>query len=864
MPLSQSFAEHAARRYAERRPLLAEKDREVEAFLAPLSPDEALLARSFVATLPLTDVFDTPLETLLGFARHALMLREGPAAGLPEDVFIHYVACPRINNEPLEDVRPALWAELAPRVAGLSAERAVVEVNYWCAEMATYQTTDGRTLGARGVIAAAAGRCGEESTLLVTALRAVGIPARQLYTPWWAHCDDNHAWVEAYADGAWHYLGACEPEEALDRGWFTAASGRAPMVSTRLFSDYGCAAGDVLMRSGCAYVVNVTSSYADETRLAVRVTDAAGAPVAGATVSLEVLNMAGWRPLVTLSTDASGSCAVALGRLTVRVHASCGELMAERDVDTAEVSEVTLALAAAPAAGAWADLDVRAPEDHPARSQALSPEDAERGRARKAAADELRRDRVAAMRAHAAELAARAAELRPGDGRAAVARRVERALGHADEVFSFLTAGPEPERFALLASLAEKDYLDLTADVLEGHLASALAARDPELDREVWERFVLCPRVHLEHLSPWRPQLAGMIDDELRQLVASDPAAGWQLLERRLSFSPAEHVAKLVGTPAGALASGQASQITLRTLFVAVCRTLGVPARLGPADLRAEVLRDGAWACVEGAAEAQAATERAYPLRLIAPEGCSVTYGADVTVARLGSAMQVSGQELYGFHELDLWGCDPAALEVPAGTYRVTTTMRLPNGNQQASERVVVVDGPTEVELRLRVPRADQMLQRIPLPAAAGLAPREGLGVLAFLELSEEPTEHLENELADAARTLAERGVALTLVTRAGGAGAGAGGAGARPEDDPTLARSLAALRDAGVDVTLATDDFSELPERLARRMFANPELLPLAVLLDCRGAGEPVGLFARGGYAVGTVELLVRLATLA
>lgn len=852
--LSRSFAEHAAERYAERRPLLGEKDREVEAFLASLPRDEELLTRFFVATLPLTDVFDTPLPLLLSYARHALMLREGPAAGLPEDLFVHYVAYPRINNEPLEDVRPALWAELSPRVAGLSAERAVIEVNYWCAEMATYQTTDGRTLGARGVIAAAAGRCGEESTLLVTALRAMGVPARQLYTPWWAHCDDNHAWVEAYADGAWHYLGACEPEEALDRGWFTAASGRAPMVSTRLFSDFGCEAGEVLMRSGCAHVVNVTSSYADAAQLAVRVVDADGAAVPGAAVSLEVLNMAGWRPLVTLATDVSGSCAVTLGKGTVRVHASAGELMAEKDVDVAEVSEVTLALAAAPAAGGWHDLDVRAPEDHPARTQALSAEAAARGRDRKRAADELRRGRVEAMRAHAAVLAARAAELRPGDDGAAVARILDGALGNADEVFSFLTAGPEPERCALLETLAEKDWLDLSADVLEGHLIAALAARESGpcrgLDRATWERSVLCPRVHLEHLSAWRPQLADMIDDELGQLVASDPAAAWRLLASRMPFSPAEHVAKLVGTPVGALASGQASQITLRTLFVAVCRTLGVPARLAPADLRAEVLLGGAWTCVEGAA----ASERTFPLNLTAPEGRALAYGTDVTVARLGSSMQVSGQELYGFHELDLWGQDPAHLEVPAGTYRATTTTRLPNGNQQASERVFEVCGPTSVELRLREPRADQMLQRIPLPDAAELAPSGGLAVLAFLELAEEPTEHLENELADAAGALAAEKIALTLVAREDAATA---------EADPTLARCLSALRGAGADVTLARDDFSELPERLARRMFANPELLPLAVLLDCR-AGEPVGLFARGGYAVGTVELMERLSALA
>ena len=50
--LSRSFAEHAAARYAARRSLLGEKDREVEAFLASLPRDEELLTRFFVATLP--------------------------------------------------------------------------------------------------------------------------------------------------------------------------------------------------------------------------------------------------------------------------------------------------------------------------------------------------------------------------------------------------------------------------------------------------------------------------------------------------------------------------------------------------------------------------------------------------------------------------------------------------------------------------------------------------------------------------------------------------------------------------------------------------------------------------------------------
>lgn len=64
------------------------------------------------------------------------------------------------------------------------------------------------------------GRCGEQSVFTVTALRAVGIPARQCYTPRWVHTDSNHAWVEAWIDGKWHYMGASEPEAELDVAWF--------------------------------------------------------------------------------------------------------------------------------------------------------------------------------------------------------------------------------------------------------------------------------------------------------------------------------------------------------------------------------------------------------------------------------------------------------------------------------------------------------------------------------------------------------------------------------------------------------------------------------------------------------------------
>ena len=82
-----------------------------------------------------------------------------------------------------------------------SMEQAALEVNHWAYEKATYRPSDARTSSPLATVRTTFGRCGEESTLGVAAMRSVGIPARQVYTPRWAHTDDNHAWVEVWIDG---------------------------------------------------------------------------------------------------------------------------------------------------------------------------------------------------------------------------------------------------------------------------------------------------------------------------------------------------------------------------------------------------------------------------------------------------------------------------------------------------------------------------------------------------------------------------------------------------------------------------------------------------------------------------------------
>ncbi|MDE6527786.1 MAG: transglutaminase-like domain-containing protein, partial [Muribaculaceae bacterium] len=187
-------------------------------FDTQLTPRQRELLEFLYAYMPLPDMADYSGDFYKENVDLSLRARREMPWGesVPEREFRHFVLPVRVNNENLDMSRREFYESLRHRVRNLSMRDAVLEVNHWCHEHVTYQPSDARTSSPSATVRSAIGRCGEESTFTVAALRSVGIPARQVYTPRWAHTDDNHAWVEAWVDGKWHFLGACEPEAVLD------------------------------------------------------------------------------------------------------------------------------------------------------------------------------------------------------------------------------------------------------------------------------------------------------------------------------------------------------------------------------------------------------------------------------------------------------------------------------------------------------------------------------------------------------------------------------------------------------------------------------------------------------------------------
>ena len=310
--------------FGEKMALVGEKFFDVKALQEGKADSEEKEALRFLyAYMPLADVTDYPTAFFLQNVRTSFQARKEMSWGkeVPELLFRHFVLPIRVNNENLDDSRQVFYQELKERVKGMSMKNAILEVNHWCHERVTYQPSDGRTSAPLATIRSAYGRCGEESTFTVAALRAIGIPARQVYTPRWAHTDDNHAWVEAWADGKWYFLGACEPEAVLNLAWFNAPASRAMLMHTKAFGDYN-GPEEVMLRTSNYTEINLIDNYGSSARIDFSVVDGAGKPVDGARVDFKIYNYAEFCSVVTKYTASDGKTFLSAGKGDMMVWAS--------------------------------------------------------------------------------------------------------------------------------------------------------------------------------------------------------------------------------------------------------------------------------------------------------------------------------------------------------------------------------------------------------------------------------------------------------------------------------------------------------------------------------------------------------------
>ena len=478
------------------------------------------------ANMPHPDFAAQPLAYWQANVEKTLEVRERMGWDIPEREFRHFVLPLRVNNEPLDDFRTLYADSLCARVAGMTLEQAALEINHWCHEMATYQPSDGRTSSPLQTIQRGVGRCGEESTLAVAALRAAGIPARQVYTPRWAHTDDNHAWVEVFVDGKWQFMGACEPEPRLNMAWFTAPVSRALILHTKVFGNYH-GDEDVIERTPCYTEINVIRGYVPARRSVVTVVDAGGKPVADARVEFKIYNYGEYYTVAAYQTDRKGQAALDMGCGDMVAWASKGDRFGLAVID-GEAATVTLDHQVGERFSL--DLDIVPPVENPLPSGA-SPEEVARNAERFKQEDIIR-------------------ETRP--------------KGNQAVIDAFLAAHDDANAHALLRSLSAKDMGDVTAAVLEDAYAHIDGAFNPLRD---------CPRVEIEPLKPYFAALGAGLS-----LTSCEEVADW--VEKHIELDTERNPQELRMAPIDVWTSRKADAHNRDIFYVALCRAMGLEAEL--------------------------------------------------------------------------------------------------------------------------------------------------------------------------------------------------------------------------------------------------------------------------------------------
>lgn len=885
MEFSEQLKIYAETHFENRKKYFAPIISEIEAGLSLCSEEEALLIKFFYGTMPLRDAGEYPFEIFLSYVRHALWLRKTIdwCKKLPEDLFVHDVLYYRINSEDISDCRSFFYEQLKDRIVGLDEYQAAVEINYWCAEHATYEMADDRTAGPMTMYRSGKGRCGEESTFTVTALRSVGLAARQVYTPRWAHCDDNHAWVEVWVNGEWHFLGACEPEEKLDRGWFTGPAGQALLIHSRTFGDY--AAGkreEVIGRDGAVVYHNVTASYTKTRKLRIQVRKQDNTPAAHAQISVEILNMAEYFPAAVLETDEQGETSIRLGLGDIRLQArSEGKFverycnLAEDGVGAADVDcAVTLVLKDSEAgmkdalsgvsACEWHLEKLCAPKEVVVRESVLSEEEVSRGTRRLADAVKLREERFDQLTRHAIAVHPEEEE------------RMRIAGENAEELTAFLEKDDNPDRKKLLDSLTKKDNKDLRAEVLEDHL-SAKRGSWPE---DIHVQDLLCPRIWLEEIGAYRSYICSVLPAQEQEAFASNPGLIWNYVNQNITDIPEEEYNTLCASPIGCLKLKMGSAVSRTILFIAICRSLNIPARLDKSLMVPEYWADGAFHVPVSRAQASKGT-----LLLRNIPGKEWIYAQHWTLGRLEKDHFVTMN-----HAGLVFEKETLELLLPVGIYRLIAVKRLLNGDQEAAELLFAIEKEKQTELYMPdFEKADGvmpweknsvldeiqscLLRDILLQRADGtLCSLEKLvsgkrSILAFLEIGAEPTEHVLNEVLALEKSAKgnSKGIGCQLLFVL------------RQEKDlqhKTLQEVLAL--DAGSEIEIlydisggASDANAALHTAVSDAAFGTlcgwqeaAKRMRLAEKLPVLAAVRPdgTGIYGSCGYHVGSVELMVRI----
>lgn len=654
------------------------KDQLFKVFDQKLSTREKEALEFLYAYMPLSDLADYDGNFYLKNVRASFAAKDTFAWGklIPEKLFRHFVLPIRVNNENLDSSRWVFFSQLKNRIKHLSMKDAALEVNHWCHEKVTYKGSDIRTSSPLATVKNAYGRCGEESTFTVAALRAACIPARQCYTPRWAHSDDNHAWVEVWVDGKWHYMGACEPEPDLDLAWFTGPAKRAMLVNTNVFGDY-TGPEDVLVKDQRYTRINVLSNYTTTKKIWVKVIDQKANLIDSTAVEFQLYNYAEFYPLQRCYTGKNGMCSFTTGYGDLLVWVAKGKYFGYQKVTVSVTDTATIVMNRKPGE-VYSEVYDFIPPPEKKGENTVSDSARNMNTKRFAFEDRIRSayentfiDSVKSFRL------ASTLKLDPDS----LWHFLNRSRGNWHNLIDFVSSVPADKKrriFSLLNEISEKDLHDITPEVLDDNILYSLIYKPLTTDNATFSAYILSPRVDNEYLKPFKAFFQQKVKSDFVLKGRKDPETIVKWVKETITIDETANYARAPITPMGVFELKIADHLSRDIFFVALCRSFGIPARLEMATKIPQFFLNGKWNDVSFSKVASKQDSRG---KLIINNGPGndrkPEYYTHFTIEQFEDGF---------FRSLDyetdpLLRSFPCTIEVPSGNYMLVTGNRINGGS---------------------------------------------------------------------------------------------------------------------------------------------------------------------------------------
>ena len=433
--------------------------------------------------------------------------------------------------------------------------------------------------------------------------------------------------------------------------------------------------------------------------------------------------------------------------------------------------------------------------------------------------------------------------------------------GNWREIEKFLRDTPSDKRpmaMDLLNVISAKDLRDTPASVLADHLNNAQAVQS-----SLFTEYILNPRVANEFLTPYRKFFAANVDPMLVKKAKADPQLIVDWVKENISINDSLNPQRIPIMPMGVWKSRVADKGSRNIFFVAVCRSIGIPARIEPVAGKVQYAKGLNWVDVDFEAAEQTIAKQGKVVASYLPIKAlqDPKYYSHFTIAKV---LPTGKLQTLNFEsgDVDMGGGDTwsALLKKPLsmdeGHYMLVTGTRMANGSVLAEISFFNVEpGKTSnIKLEMRESQDDVQVignfnsenkfKRADNGEETSLLATTGRGyyIVAVLGARQEPTNHAMRDIAAVKKELEEWGRGMVLLF---------------PDEkgfqnfDPKEFGELPSTITYGIDI-----DKTIQKEIAAAMKLQNGNTLPIFIIADTFNRV----VFVSQGYTIGLGDQLMKV----